>query len=191
GGDKIAMGVLRQPLQRHRPAGCRADEAFQLIAPRRRELGVGGEGKPVDTGAVRTSEPWHRALLAKARAETAPVPSGACPPSDSLLAGGGHRPGERRLVIPQRILSGGHGGLHARFQIAQPAERTDDPPAALLDHRSDGCVRRWLPWHKTWLEALACTIAIDPLQEEHVIMHMHIQSAATALDKRDRLHIGR
>ena len=57
GIDEITVDVLRQPLQRHGPAGRIAEELFQLIPPMRRHRRVGVEGKPVDTGTVWTREP--------------------------------------------------------------------------------------------------------------------------------------
>src|SRR5256714_13465837 len=50
--DEIAVGVLGQALQRHGTTGRIADEAFQLIAPVRRDLGVGVHRKPLHAGTV-------------------------------------------------------------------------------------------------------------------------------------------
>jgi hypothetical protein len=43
--DEIAVGVLCQALQGHRAAGGIADQAFQLVAPRGGDLGIGVERK--------------------------------------------------------------------------------------------------------------------------------------------------
>src|SRR5262249_56754312 len=97
--------------------------------------------------------------------------------------------GARGRVIAAGYRAGRHRGVAPRLEIPQLAELTDDAVADLLDHRGDVRVRRWLAWHKTWLEALARTIEIDPLQEEHVIGHIQIQGAAKTLEKRDRSRV--
>ena len=65
GVEEIAVGVLRQPLQRRGPTSGIADEALQLIAAMGRDLGGGVQRKPVDTYAARTREPLRFALGAK------------------------------------------------------------------------------------------------------------------------------
>src|SRR5262249_9174390 len=54
--DELAVGVCLEALQRHGTTGGIADEAFQLIAPMRRNLGVGVQGKAVDTRTPRSRE---------------------------------------------------------------------------------------------------------------------------------------
>src|SRR5262249_20958088 len=123
--DQIAVGVCLEALQGHGATGRIADELFQLIPPMRRNRRVGVEGKPVDTGAVRTREPGRLTLRAKARADTAHRLAGPFSEGDALLHGGRHGAGELRGGVAQGIIPGDHGSLHARFQVAQPAERAD------------------------------------------------------------------
>ena len=75
-------------------------------------------------------------------------------------------------IISQGIIPRGHGGVATRFEVPQLAELAEDPPADFLDHGSDVRVRRWLAWHKTWLEALVRTIEIDALKEDHMKMEI-------------------
>jgi hypothetical protein len=65
------------------------------------------------------------------------------------------------------------------------AWRADDPMADLLDHVCDVGVGRWLDCEKAWLAPLVGAIQIDPFQEDNMIMHIHIEGAAKALDKCD------
>jgi hypothetical protein len=120
--DQIAVGVFLEALQGHGATGRIADELFQLIPPMRRNRRVGVEGKPVDTGAVRTREPGRLALRAKARADATHLLSGAFATSDAVLDRSCHGAGEFRGGIAQGIIPGGYGGLHIRFQIAPPAQ---------------------------------------------------------------------
>ena len=80
-----AVGVLRQPLQRHGASSGRADHALSLITPMRRNLGVRVQGKAVDTGTPRTREGRAFSCLAKARADAAHGLSGSFSTSDALL----------------------------------------------------------------------------------------------------------
>src|SRR5262249_28306556 len=66
GGDEIAIGLCLEALQGHGTTGGIADQALQLIAPVRRNLGVGVEGNPLDTGAARPREPGCLVRIAKA-----------------------------------------------------------------------------------------------------------------------------
>ena len=50
------MGIFRQTLQCHGASCCIPNQAFQLVTPMGWHLGVGVQGKPVDTGAARTRE---------------------------------------------------------------------------------------------------------------------------------------
>jgi hypothetical protein len=131
--DQIAVGVCLEALQGHGATGRIADELFQLIPPMRRNRRVGVEGKPVDTGTVRTGEPGRLALRAKARADTAPRLAGPFSAGDALLHGGRHGAGELRGGVAQRVIPGGHGGVHTRLQIPQPAQFPDDPSTDLLE----------------------------------------------------------
>jgi hypothetical protein len=50
GVEEIAVGIFPETLQRHGTAGRIADQAFQLIAAMRRDLGVSVQGKPLHAG---------------------------------------------------------------------------------------------------------------------------------------------
>jgi hypothetical protein len=89
---------------------------------------------------------------------------------DALLNRGCHGAGELRFVVEQRIMPGGHGDIHARFQISQPAERTDDPPTDLLDHVCHVGIAGWLTLDKAGFESLVRTIEKNALHEDHMIM---------------------
>ena len=54
----------------------------------------------------------------------------------------------------------------------------------LLDHGCDVGVGRWLDREKAWPEPLVGAIQRDPLKEDTMIMHIHIDGAAESLDKR-------
>src|SRR2546423_13790579 len=66
GRDKIAIGVLLQTLQGYGTAGRIPYQALQLVTPVGWDVGVGVQRKPLDAGTLRTSEPWHLPLVAKA-----------------------------------------------------------------------------------------------------------------------------
>jgi hypothetical protein len=65
GVDAIALGVLLQTLQRHGTSRGRADQALQLIAPMGEDLGVGGQGEPMDAGTEGAAQERALALGAK------------------------------------------------------------------------------------------------------------------------------
>src|SRR5262249_46998973 len=90
----------------------------------------------------------------------------------TLLHGGGHGAGELWCGVAQGIISGGHGGLHARFQIAQPAERADRAPPDLLDYVGDVCVGRRLTLEKAGWTTLVGAIEVDALKKEDMEMQM-------------------
>ena len=73
GGEEIAVGVLRQALQRHGTASSIADQALQRIPPVRGDLGVRVQGKSVDAGTAGTAQERALTLAAKLRAD---VPGG-------------------------------------------------------------------------------------------------------------------
>jgi hypothetical protein len=187
--DKIAVGVVRQPLQGHGTTGGIADELFQLIAAMRRNCRVGVQRKAIDTGAVRPRKPWRLAFRAKARADAAHRLSGSFPTRDTVLDRRGHGAGERGLVVAQGVISGGHRRLQARLQIPQPTQHADDAPADLLDHCSDVRVRRWLALEKAGWATLVGAIKKHPLQEEQVIVDVELEGTAKELDKRDRTRV--
>ena len=111
------------------------------------------------------------------------------PTGDALLDGGRHGTGELRCGVAQGIIPGGHGGLDARLQIAQPAERADDPPTDLLDHGGDVGVGRGLAREKAGCATFVGAIEIDPLQEEQWKLQIEIEGTAKALDKGDRSRV--
>src|SRR5262249_3031145 len=128
--------------------------------------------KPIDTGAVRTREPGHLALRAKACADTAHRLAGPFSESDALLDRSRHGAGKLRCSVVQRIIAGGHGSLYACFQIAQPAELPDDPSADLLDHLCYLGITGWLDLDEARLEAGLGAIHIDALKEDEVEMEI-------------------
>lgn len=58
--------------------------------------------------------------------------------------------------------------------------------ADLLDHVCDVGVGRWLDCEKARLAPLVGALQIDPFQEDNMIMDIHIEGTAKALDKCDR-----
>ena len=138
------------------------------------------------TGTPRTGEPWCLALVPKARADATHLLPGSFPEGDALLHGSGHGAGEFWCGVAQGIIAGGHEGLYARLQIAQPAELADHAPTDLLDHGGNVGVGRRLDREKARLQAYGGTIEVDALKKEDMEMQMHMQGAAKALDKGDR-----
>jgi hypothetical protein len=100
-------------------------------------LGVGVQRKAVDTGTLRANQYGTFPFIAKACANAADLLPGPFPEGEALRDRGRHGTGELRLGVAQRIISGSHPAIHARFQIPQPAERADDPPTELLEHRGN------------------------------------------------------
>ena len=60
------MGILCKPLKRHRTSGCIADQALQLVTPMGGNLGVGVQGKAVDTGTAGACQRGAFPCVAKA-----------------------------------------------------------------------------------------------------------------------------
>src|SRR5712691_6749479 len=152
----------------------------------RRNLSIGVQGKAVHTGtagsfACRASpaspkpEPMRRTFL----------PS-AFPKSDALLDRGRHGAGEFGFVVEQRIIPGGHSCVNSRFQVSQPAQPADDPPADFLDDVCNVGIAGRLDLDKAGLAARFGTIAVDALKEDDMKREMHIEAAAESLEKRDR-----
>src|SRR5262249_32206445 len=158
----------------HRASGGITEQAFQLIAPVRRDLGVGVQGKPMQAGTAGTSERGRLALVTKARADASDLLASPLPKGEALLYRGRQRPGELGRVIDQGVLACRHRGVETRFQVPQMAELADDPPADLLEHVCDVGVGRWLDREKAWLEPLGGAIQIDPFKEDNMIMHIQI-----------------
>jgi hypothetical protein len=117
GVDKLTVGVLRQPLQHHRATGHIANQVLQLIAAMGWNLRVSMQRQAVHAGTARPREPWRLTLMPKPGADAPHRLARPLPTGDALLHGGCHGAGERGLMIPQRIIPGGPGGLHARLQI--------------------------------------------------------------------------
>src|SRR5439155_236421 len=63
GIDEIASGICLEAFQGHGTTGSIADEALQLIAPMRRDMGGGVHRKPLHAGTV---GPGHREHVAHA-----------------------------------------------------------------------------------------------------------------------------
>jgi len=115
------MGIFLEALQRHGTSGRRAAQSLQLIAPMRRDLGVGVEGKPVDAGTAGAHERGMFPCITKPPPKTPHLLTCSLPTGDALLHRGGHGAGELGRVIDQRIIPRSHGGGDARLQIPQMA----------------------------------------------------------------------
>src|SRR5438128_7502532 len=175
GIDEIAVGVFLEALQRHGTSSCIPYQALQLIAPVRRNLGVGVEGKPVDTGAARTSEPGRLVRIAKARADAAPVLSSSFSTGDALLDRSRHGAGELWCGVAQGIIPGGHGGIHARLQIAEPTQLTDDAVTDLLEDRGNVRIAGRFDFDKAGLAARCGAIEVDTLHEDTMEMEVGVR----------------
>jgi hypothetical protein len=81
--------------------------------------------------------------------------------------------GELGGVIDQRIISRGHGGVDARFQVPELPQFADDTLADVLDHVGDVGIAGRLALKKAWLEALVSAIEIDPLEEDKMKVDTH------------------
>src|SRR5262249_34565126 len=119
------------------------------------------------------------ALAAKARADAPDLLASSLAKGDALLHRGGHGTGELGCVIDQRIISRGHGGDDARFQVPELPQFADDPPADRLDLRGDVGIVRRLALEKARLEALGSAIEIDPLEEDAMEMKVHETRSTT------------
>jgi len=129
--------------------------------------------------------------VAKPCAKTPDLLAGPLAEGNALLHRGGHGTGQLRRVVKQGIISRGHGGVDARFQVPELPQCADDAPADLLDYVCDVGVSRWLAREKTRRAPLVGAIEIDPLKEDNMKMKMQIDSAAKALNKchRSRLDL--
>src|SRR5262245_56352556 len=79
----------------------------------------------------------------------------------------------RRGIIP-----GDHGSLHVSFQVAQPAERADHPPADFLYHLCYIGIAGRLAREKAGFAPFVGAIEVDPLYEDAMEMEVHIERAA-------------
>jgi hypothetical protein len=177
--DQIAVGVCLEAVQGHGTAGRIADEAFQLIAPVRRNRRVGVEGKPVDTGAVRTREHGRLACAAQARADAPDPLTGPLPKGDALRDGGRQGPGKLGGVLHQGVITGRHRGVATRFEVAQMAELTDDAVADFLHHVCHVGIAGRLDREKAGLEARLGAIEVDALKKEDMKMEMQEKRSTT------------
>src|SRR6516225_12446915 len=106
--------------------------------------------------------------------------------SDALLNRSRHGAGELRSGVTQGIIPGGHGGLHARLQIAEPTQLTDDAVTELLEDRGNVRIARRFDCDKAGLAARCGAIEGDALYEDAMEMEVHIDRTAQTLDKRHR-----
>jgi hypothetical protein len=121
GIDQITVGVALQTPQWHGTAGRIAEQAFQLISPVRGDLGVGVQGKPVDTGTTGTGACGMFPCIAKPRAKAPDLLAGPLPKGDALLDGGRYGTGQLGGVIDQRIIPRGQGVVETHLQIPEVA----------------------------------------------------------------------
>ena len=177
------MDIFRQTLQCHGASCCIPHQALQLVTPMGWHLGVGVQGKPVDTGAARTracgtlarlrrrrAKPFP--FITKARANPSNFLSGPFPKGDALFDRGRQGASEFGIVVEQRIIPRGHGVVDARLQVSQPTQRADDPPADRLDYRGNVGITGRLALEKARREALVGPIKIDPLKEDNMKMYI-------------------
>ena len=130
----IPVRILLKPLKRYGPSVCLAHQALQLIRPLRWNHRVGRPGKAVDTGTTGACACRPFACRAKARADAAHLLFSPCATGDTRLDRSRHGAGKLWCGVAKQIIPSGHGHIHAGFQVAQPAERADDPPTDVLDH---------------------------------------------------------
>ncbi len=160
------MGIFRKTLQRHGASRHVPQQAFQLVTPMRWDLGVRMERKPVDTGTAGARQCGVFPFIPKARANAPDLLAGPLPKGKALRDGGGQGAGEGGLVVHERIIPRGHGGVDARLQVSEVAQRADDPPADRLDYRGNIGITGRLALEKARREALVGPIKIDPLKED-------------------------
>ena len=94
GVDEVAVGVLRQTLQRHGPARGIADQALQLIAPVRGICVLAWREKPVDADTAGSGERGRLACGTEARAEAPDFLASPLAKGEALLHGGRQGPGQ-------------------------------------------------------------------------------------------------
>jgi hypothetical protein len=75
-----------------------------------------------------------------------------------------------RCVVEQRIIPGGHGSLHARFQGAQLTELADDPGADVLDHVCNVGIAGRLDVDTARFETLVCALEKHALNDDQMVM---------------------
>ena len=150
------------------------------------DLGVGVQRKPVDTGTAGARQRGALTLGAKAGANAPDLLAGPLPTGKALRDRGGQGAGEGGLVDHERIIPRGHGGVAARLQVSQVAQRTDDAPADRLHHLGNVRIAGRLALDKARFEARLGAIERDALKKDTMKMDMQIDGATAALDKRHR-----
>ena len=66
GINEIAIGIFCKTLQRHGASRCVPNQAFQLVTPVRRDMRVGVQRKPAQTGTARSREFGELTFIPKA-----------------------------------------------------------------------------------------------------------------------------
>ena len=84
----------------------------------RRNLGVGVQGKPVDTGTAGTREFRAFPFIAKARANPSHVLPGSLAKTDALFDRSRHGASEFGFFAAQGVIPGGHGMVDTRLQVS-------------------------------------------------------------------------
>jgi hypothetical protein len=129
----------------------------------------------MDAGTASAAEGWLLAFRTKARSNAPHLLPRAFAKGDALLHRGRHGTGEFGGVVAQRIISRGHGGVDARFQVPELPQCADDAPADLLDHRGDVGIAGRLALEKARREALVGAIERDPLEEDAMEMEVGVR----------------
>jgi len=93
------MSIFRKTLQRHGASRHVPQQAFQLVTPRRWDLGVRMERKPVDTGTAGARQCGEFSCITKARANPSNFLSGSFPKGDALFDRGRQGASEFGLVV--------------------------------------------------------------------------------------------
>jgi hypothetical protein len=79
------VGIFLEALQGHGTVGGITEQAFPLIAPVRRDLGIGVQGEPMHAGTVGTRQRGVLTLMAKPRANVPDRLAGPLLKGDVLL----------------------------------------------------------------------------------------------------------
>ena len=175
GVNAIAVGVLFQTFQGHGTAGRIADEAFQLITPMRRDLGVGVHRKPLHTGTVGTCQRGRLALMAKACTNAPDLLAHPLPKGDALRDRGRQGTGKRGCVLHQGVIACRHYGIETRFEVPQMAELTDDAMADFLKYVCHVGIAGRLDREKAGLEARFGAIEVDALKKDTMKMEIGVR----------------
>jgi len=95
--------------------------------------------------------------------------------SDALLDRSRHGAGELRSGVAQWIIPGGHRGLHARLQISEPTQLTDDAVTELLEDRGNVRIAGRFDCDKAGLAARCGAIEVDALYEDTMEMEVGVR----------------